>query len=427
MIPVFKYPGPSEWEVILKRPELNTSDLHTAVEEILDAVRLNGDAAVKEYSKKFDKARLDTLLVPENEIFRASVQVQDDLKKSIETARKNIEKFHSVISDFDKVVVTSPGIRCWQRTVPIEKVGLYIPGGKAPLVSTVLMLGVPAVMAGCKDIIICTPPDQNGHVHPAILFTASILGINRIFRVGGVQAIAAMAYGTESIPKVYKIFGPGNQYVNAAKQLVGRETVAIDLPAGPSELAVIADQSADPVFVAADLLSQAEHGDYSQVMLITCYEHLISKVLKELADQVENLPRKEIAKKTLLNSKVILLEDEESMVRLVNEYAPEHLIINTVNNNELGMRIINAGSVFLGQYAPESAGDYASGTNHTLPTNGAARAYSGVSVDSFQKKISFQEISQYGLYNIRSAIINLADAEGFTAHRNAVSLRLKNV
>jgi histidinol dehydrogenase len=425
MIPVYKYPKPAEWQVILKRPELNTSELHATVEEIITGVRLRGDAAVNEYSEKFDKVKLDTLLVPENEILQASVQVKEDLKKSIETARRNIEKFHSVTAGFDKVVVTVPGIRCWQKTVPIEKVGLYIPGGKAPLISTVLMLGVPAVMAGCTDIILCTPPDHNGHVHPAILYTASILGINRIFRVGGVQAIAAMAYGTETIPKVYKIFGPGNQYVNAAKQLVGRETVAIDLPAGPSELAVIADNSANPVFVAADLLSQAEHGDDSQVLFVTSNEQLIDQVLKEIAVQIGTLPRHEIARKALKNSKVILLENEEDIIRLVNDYAPEHLIINTLNCQELGTRIINAGSVFLGQYAPESAGDYASGTNHTLPTNGAARAYSGISVDSFQKKISFQEISEYGLYNIQSAIITLADAEGFTAHRNSVSLRLK--
>jgi histidinol dehydrogenase len=426
MIPVFKYPKPADWQMIVRRPELNTSELRDTVMEILEEVRLRGDAAVKEYSEKYDMVRPETLTVPENEIFQASVRVPEELKKSIETARQNIEKFHSVTAGPDKVVVTSPGIRCWQKTVPIEKVGLYIPGGKAPLISTVLMLGVPAVMAGCTDIIICSPPDREGQVHPAILYTASILGINRIYRTGGVQAIAAMAYGTETIPKVYKIFGPGNQYVNAAKQLVARETVAIDLPAGPSELAVMADHTANPVFVAADLLSQAEHGPDSQVLLVTCHEQLIEKVVKELKTQLENLPRKKIAAEALKNSKAILLANKEEMIRLVNEYAPEHLIINTEDYKELWVKINNAGSVFLGQYAPESAGDYASGTNHTLPTNGAARAYSGVSVESYQKKISFQEVSEYGLYNIRTAIIRLAEAEGLTAHSNAVSLRLKN-
>jgi len=425
MIPVYKYPEPAEWQAILKRPELNTSVLHGTVEEILSGVKLRGDTAVREYSEKYDNVQLETFLVPENEIFQASDRVHEDLKKSIETAWKNIEKFHSVNTGFNKVVVTSPGIRCWQKTVPIEKVGFYIPGGKAPLISTVLMLGVPAVMAGCRDIIMCTPPDREGSVHPAILYTASILNINRIYKVGGVQAIAAMAYGTETIPKVYKIFGPGNQYVNTAKQLVGRDVVAIDLPAGPSELAVIADSGANPVFVAADLLSQAEHGEDSQVLLVTCSEQLIDQVLKEITRQAGNLPRQEIARKALKNSKVILLKNEDEMIRLVNDYAPEHLIINTVNCMDLGVKIINAGSVFLGQYAPESAGDYASGTNHILPTNGAARAYSGISVDSFQKKISFQEISEYGLFNIMSAVINLAEAEGLNAHRNSVSLRLR--
>lgn len=425
MIPVYKHPEHADWQVILKRPELNTSELHATVEEILAAVKLRGDSAVKEYGKIYDKASLETLIVTEDEILQAGIRVPEDLKKSIETARKNIEKFHSITCDFDKVVVTAPGIRCWQKSVPIEKVGLYIPGGKAPLISTVLMLGVPAVMAGCTDIIMCSPPDQDGHIHPAILYTASILGINRIFKTGGVQAIAAMAYGTESVPKVYKIFGPGNQYVNAAKQLVGRETVSIDLPAGPSELAIIADHTANPAFVAADLLSQAEHGADSQVLLITCNEQLIDQVLKEIAARLKNLPRREIAGKALKNSKIILLNNEEEMIRLVNDYAPEHLIINTINCKELGVRIINTGSVFLGQYAPVSAGDYASGTNHILPTNGAAKAYSGVTVESFQKKISFQEISEYGLYNIRTAIINLAEAEGLTAHSDSVRVRLK--
>jgi len=367
MTEIIKYPESKDWNSILRRPELNLRDLYDSVEQIFEDVRMNGDEALRRYAMRFDSAILDSLQVSEEEKAGSLSAVDERLKTAIDTARQNITVFHSARNSEDDRITTSPGISCWQKTLGVEKVGLYIPGGTAPLISTVLMLGIPAVLAGCKEIIICTPPGAEGKVHPAILYTARLLGIERIYKTGGAQAIAAMAYGTESIPRVYKIFGPGNQYVTAAKQLAGRSGVAIDLPAGPSELAVIADESADPVFVAADLLSQAEHGEDSQVMLISLDEELLRRVLEELEEQLEQLPRKEIARKALENSRIILLRTRDEIINLVNEYAPEHLIINTGDYQELQKGIINAGSIFLGDYAPESAGDYASGTN--IPGN----------------------------------------------------------
>ena len=349
-----------------------------------------------------------------------------NLKAAIKEAKRNIKKFHAKQLGNDIYEETTPGVRCWQKTIPIEKVGLYIPGGSAPLLSTVLMLGVPAKLAGCKEIVLCTPPGENGKVNPGILYIAKLLGIEKVFSLGGVQAIAAMAYGTESVPEVNKIFGPGNQYVTAAKQLVSRDAVAIDLPAGPSELAVMADNSANAAYVASDLLSQAEHGGDSQVILITNEEIIISEVQAEIEKQLTQLPRKDTAAKSLLNCKMILMDSKKDMIDIVNAYAPEHLIIACEDYNELSEQIINAGSVFLGNYTPESAGDYASGTNHTLPTNGWAHAYSGLNMDAFVKKMTFQEISRYGLFNISNAVMTMAEAEELQAHKNAVSIRLEN-
>ena len=424
---VIKYPSKEKWAEILRRPALNTESLFDTVRGIIDRVRTEGDKAVIEYEATFDKAELTSLAVTNEELEEGVALVSEELKAAISLAKQNIERFHAAQKFVGKKVETMPGVTCWQKAVGIEKVGLYIPGGTAPLFSTVLMLAVPAKIAGCKDIILCTPPDSKGKIHPAILFAARLAGVDRIFKAGGVQAIAAMAYGTESIPKVYKIFGPRNQYVTAAKQLVGLRDVAIDMPAGPSEVEVLADDSANPVFVAADLLSQAEHGVDSQAILITTSERLQAAVVEEVERQLAELPRREIAEKSLANSKLILVNDMDEAVELTNEYAPEHLIVETSDYMEVAERVVNAGSVFLGSFSPESAGDYASGTNHTLPTNGYAKAYSGVSLDSFIRKITFQEICSDGMKAIGPAIETMAANEQLDAHKNAVTVRLRNI
>ena len=421
------YPEKKDWMEILRRPALNTDTLRNTVKEVLDKVKMEGDKAVREYEERFDKVKLDSLGVTETEIAEAEKEVPIELKAAIMLAQKNIHTFHSSQRFEGKKVQTVPGVTCWQKAVAIEKVGLYIPGGTAPLFSTVLMLATPAQIAGCKEIVLCTPPDKEGKVHPAILYAAKLAGVNKIFKAGGVQAIAAMAYGTESVPKVYKIFGPGNQYVTAAKQQVSLRDVAIDMPAGPSEVEVLADETANPVFVAADLLSQAEHGVDSQAMLITTSEKLMKEVEYEVQRQLALLPRWEIAEKSLASSKLILVRDMDEAIALTNEYAPEHLIIETRDYMEQAAGIVNAGSVFLGSLTPESAGDYASGTNHTLPTNGYAKAYSGVSLDSFIRKITFQEINGEGIQNIGPAIEVMAANEQLGAHKNAVTVRLKTV
>lgn len=424
---LIKYPDRSQWDEILKRPVLNTESLFDTVRDIINRVRVGGDRTVMEYEAMFDKAELTSLAVTLEEIEEAEKEVPIELKAAIYLAKRNIEAFHAAQRFEGKKVDTMEGVTCWQKAVAIEKVGLYIPGGTAPLFSTVLMLAIPAKIAGCKEIVLCTPPDKNGKVHPAILFAAHLAGVSKIFKAGGVQAIASMAYGTESIPKVYKIFGPGNQYVTAAKQLVSLRDVAIDMPAGPSEVEVLADESANPVFVAADLLSQAEHGVDSQAVLITTSEKLQTEVVYEVERQLGYLNRRDIAEKSLANSKLILVKDMDEALELTNAYAPEHLIIETKNYMEVSGRIINAGSVFLGAFSPESAGDYASGTNHTLPTNGYAKAYNGVSLDSFIRKITFQEILPDGMAAIGPAIEVMAANEHLDAHKNAVTVRLKEI
>ena len=406
---------------------LETENLFDTVRNIINRVRAGGDRVVMEYEAVFDKAELTSLAVTSAEIEEAEKEVPIELKAAIYLAKRNIETFHSAQRFEGKKVDTMEGVTCWQKAVAIEKVGLYIPGGTAPLFSTVLMLAIPAKIAGCKEIVLCTPPDKNGKVHPAILFAARLAGVSKIFKVGGVQAIAAMAYGTESIPKVYKIFGPGNQYVTAAKQLVSLRDVAIDMPAGPSEVEVLADESANPVFVAADLLSQAEHGVDSQAMLVTTSEKLQTEVVYEVERQLGYLTRRDIAEKSLANSKLILVKDMEEALELTNAYAPEHLIIETKDYMEVAGQIVNAGSVFLGAFSPDSAGDYASGTNHTLPTNGYAKAYSGVSLDSFIRKITFQEILPSGMSAIGPAIEVMAANEHLDAHKNAVTVRLEEI
>ena len=417
-------PDKSQWQEILKRPVMNTENLFDTVRSVIDRVKEEGDRAVLDYEEKFDKVVLASLAVSEEEQQEAENLVSEDLKAAIRLAKQNIETFHAAQRFEGKKVQTQPGVTCWQKAVAIKKVGLYIPGGTAPLFSTVLMLAVPARIAGCKEIVLCTPPGRDGKVHPAVLFAAKVAGVNRIFKAGGIQAIAAMAYGTESVPKVYKIFGPGNQYVTAAKQLVSLRDVAIDMPAGPSEVEVLADETANPIFVAADLLSQAEHGVDSQAILITTSVELQQAVKVEVERQLALLPRKEIAEKSLANSKLIVVDSMTEAIELTNAYAPEHLIIETEDYLSVAERIVNAGSVFLGSLTPESAGDYASGTNHTLPTNGYAKAYSGVSLDSFIRKITFQEIKPEGLNIIGPAIELMAANEQLDAHKNAVSVRL---
>ena len=422
---LFNNPPSTDWDLILKRPAFDSSQLEESVSKILLDIKLNGDEAVKKYALKFDGIELNELLVSEDEIKAAESLVSDDLKAAIAIAKQNIEKFHfSQVQEVEKIE-TTPGVICWRKSVGIQKVGLYIPGGSAPLFSTLLMLGIPAVMAGCRDITVCTPCDKHGKVNPVILYVAHIVGLKNIYKIGGVQAIAAMAYGTASIPQVYKIFGPGNQYVTCAKQLVNKEGLAIDMPAGPSEVAVYADQTSHAAYVAADLLSQAEHGVDSQVVLVASSVKVVEDVQKELELQLPLLSRKDIAKVALSNSRFIVMDDSTEAFNLLNEYAAEHLIIASDNAIELSEKVVNAGSVFLGHYSPESVGDYASGTNHTLPTNGYAKAYSGVSLDSFVKKITFQHLNEKGLNNIGASVEIMAAAEGLDAHKNAVTIRLK--
>ena len=424
---LINYPPREQWAEILRRPALDTENLFDTVRSIIDRVRAEGDKAVLDYEARFDKVELASLAVTEEEMQEAVEAVGVELKAAIYLAQKNIEKFHAAQRFTGKKVETMEGVTCWQKAVGIEKVGLYIPGGTAPLFSTVLMLAVPAKLAGCKEIVLCSPPGKDGKIHPAVLFAARVAGVSKIYKAGGVQAIAAMAYGTESIPKVYKIFGPGNQYVTAAKQLVSLRDVAIDMPAGPSEVEVLADETANPVFVAADLLSQAEHGADSQALLITTSEKLQKEVMYEVERQLGYLPRRDIAAKALENSKLSVVKDTEEALQMTNEYAPEHLIIQTTDYHQLAERVTNAGSVFLGPLSPESAGDYASGTNHTLPTNGYAKAYSGVSLDSFIRKITFQEILPQGMCAIGPAIEVMAANEQLDAHKNAVTVRLNSI
>lgn len=424
---IIKYPNPDKWNKLIKRPALDVSSLFGTVQKVLDEVRTQGDEAVKKYGEQFDKVKISDLLVSETEINEAETLVDAELKEAILIAKNNIEKFHEAQKFNGNRIETTTGVTCWQKAVAIEKVGLYIPGGSAPLFSTVLMLAIPAKIAGCKEIVLCSPPNKEGKLHPAILYAAKIAGVSIIAKVGGIQAIAAMAYGTESVPKVYKIFGPGNQYVTAAKQLVSLKEVAIDMPAGPSEVEVIADNNANPEFIAADFLSQAEHGPDSQAILVTTSEKIVEPVVKAVQEQLEKLPRKEITKKALLHSRIILLKDDAEVIRFTNQYAPEHLIIQTNNYDFIADQITNAGSVFMGAYTPESAGDYASGTNHTLPTNGYARSYSGVNLDSFIKKITFQEITKEGIRNLGNTIEVMAAGEQLDAHRNAVTIRLSSL
>ena len=424
---IIEYPQPSQWADIVERPHLDVSQLNAVVESVLADIREHGDVAVKQYEEKFDHVALQSLAVSETEMLEAESLVSDELKDALRLAHRNISKFHAEQRFEGKKIETAPGIVCWQKSSPIEKVGLYIPGGTAPLFSTVLMLATPAKIAGCREIVLCTPPNREGRVNPAILMAARIAGVDKIFKIGGVQAIGAMAYGTESVPKVYKIFGPGNQYVMAAKQQVSLHDVAIDMPAGPSEVCVVADAESNAAFVAADLLSQAEHGIDSQVFLISTSKEMIQKVCEEVDKQLEQLPRKELASKTLENSTFVLVKDSEEAIALSNTYAPEHLIIATQDYEKLAEKVVNAGSVFLGKYACESAGDYASGTNHTLPTHGYAMAYSGVNLDSFVRKITFQHLNAEGIQSIGRAVELMAENEQLDAHRNAMTLRIKEV
>jgi histidinol dehydrogenase len=416
-------PPTSLWKELTKRPQLELEYLESTVNNILNRVKNSGDAALRELTKQHDGVDVSQLLVSEPELLESISQLSDSLKNAIRIAAANIEKFHSAQHNEILQVETMPGVMCWRKQVAIQRVGIYIPGGSAPLFSTVLMLGIPAKIAGCRDVVLCTPPTENGGIHPAILYAASIAGIKKIVKVGGAQAIAGMAFGTESIPSVNKIFGPGNQYVTKAKQLVNQQGVAIDMPAGPSEVLVIADEFANPTFVAADLLSQAEHGADSQVVLVANTEEIIKLIINEVDRQVENLPRKELAKEALKNSLAIVFNKNDQLIDFVNEYAPEHLIINTKNCNELVERIVNAGSIFLGPYSPESVGDYASGTNHTLPTNGYAKAYSGVSLDSFLKSITIQQVTKEGLELLGPIVVEMAEAEQLKAHAEAVRVR----
>lgn len=427
MMQVYINPERNKWEEILKRPAFDHTQLGETVSAILEDVMRNGDAAVKKYTAQFDAVESDEFAVNEKEIHDAVTNVNAHLKAAIKQAKDNITAFHKVQKESVIKTETTNGVVCWRKPVAIEKVGLYIPGGTAPLFSTLLMLGIPAVLAGCKEIIVCTPPDKNGNISPVIVYVAQLIGIRTIYKIGGVQAIAAMAYGTQTVSKVNKIFGPGNQYVTCAKQLVNASGIAIDMPAGPSELAIYADKTCNPAFVAADLLSQAEHGADSQVVLVASSLSIVENVRTEIEKQLSALPRKGIATLALQNSLAIFLENTTDAFDLLNEYAPEHLIIAADNVGELAERIVNAGSVFLGHYSPESAGDYASGTNHTLPTNGYAKAYSGVSLDSFVKKITFQQITKAGIQNIGKAVEIMAATEGLDAHKNAVTIRLDEI
>lgn len=422
---IYRYPDKADWNSLLARPVIDDESIDEVVKETLLCVRNEGDKAVSELTRRFDKAELLSFMITNAEKSEAEALISKDLKEAIELAAANIKKFHEAQIPSSIEIMTMPGVICKQKAVPIEKIGLYIPGGTAPLFSTVLMLAIPAKIAGCSDIILCSPPGQNGKLNPAIIYAARISGVDKIFKIGGIQAIGAMAFGTESVQRVYKIFGPGNQYVTTAKQLVARQGVAIDMPAGPSEVAVLADENSNPVFIASDLLSQAEHGNDSQVLLITNSDEMIIKVQDELKKQLGDLPRKDFALQSLEHSKAFLLHNYTEMIEIVNAYAPEHLIISTSNADVLAEEVRNAGSVFIGEYTPETAGDYASGTNHTLPTNGYAKAYSGVNLDAFYKKITFQKITKDGLREIGPAIETMALAEDLTAHQRAVALRLK--
>ena len=423
---VYKYPEKKEWKAILMRPLQDTKKIFPQVQKILDDIKKSGDVALLDYTLQFDNVSILKLEVGKEEIEGAVNKVSSELKEAINIAVSNIEKFHLSQKITGLKIEIQPGVTCWQKSVAIQKVGLYIPGGTAPLFSTVLMLAIPAKIAGCREIILCTPPTPTKEINPAILYAAKITGVTRIFKLGGVQAIGAMAYGTETIPNVYKIFGPGNQYVTAAKQIVSQGDVAIDMPAGPSEVAVMADESANPAFIASDLLSQAEHGVDSQVILVTDSEKLADKIQGEIKIQLELLSRKELASKALEHSRIILVKDKEQMIEIINEYAPEHLIISTQHAEVDAEKIINAGSVFIGPYSPESAGDYVSGTNHTLPTYGHAKAYNGVNLDDFVRKITFQQITKEGLQSIGPIIETMAEAEQLTAHKNTVRIRLKS-
>ncbi len=424
---IIKYPKTENWREILARPVFDTKELEIIVSTVLDDVEKYGDSAVKRFTKQFDKVSLDDFVVTEDEFIEAEKRVSDELKNAIKHAKSNIEIFHAAQTETPVKVETTEGVFCWRKSVAIERVGLYIPGGTAPLFSTVLMLAAPAQIAGCSQIIMCSPPDENGKINDVILYTARLCGVTNFYKIGGVQAVGAMAFGTETVPNVYKIFGPGNQFVTAGKQLISNKGVAIDMPAGPSEVAVFADESSVPEFVAADLLSQAEHGEDSQVLLISTSEKVIETANVEIEKQVAVLPRKEIAVKALENSKAILVKDETTAINLLNEYAAEHLILAVENADEIAEKIINAGSIFIGNYSCESAGDYASGTNHTLPTNGFARNYSGVSLDSFVKKITFQKLTEDGVRNLGKTIELMAEAEELQAHKNAISVRLKQI
>ena len=424
---IIKYPKREQWAEIVERPRLDLTKLNATVSSVLADVRQRGDAAVKEYEEKFDKAILSSLAVTEQEMDEAEQAISNDLKDAIILAHHNIKVFHISQRFVGQKIKTQEGVTCWQKSVAIEKVGLYIPGGTAPLFSTVLMLATPAKIAGCKEIVLCTPPNKEGKVNPAILYAARVAGVSKIFKAGGVQAIGAMAYGTESVPKVFKIFGPGNQYVMAAKQQVSLDEVAIDMPAGPSEVCVLADETANAEFVAADLLSQAEHGIDSQVLLITTSESKLEEIHQQVDKQLEVLPRKELASKALENSCYVLIKDYNEMMALTNLYAPEHLVIQTKNYEELAEKVVNAGSVFLGSYACESAGDYASGTNHTLPTHGYATAYNGVNLDSYCRKITFQHLTEEGIRHIGHAVELMAEAEQLDAHKNAMTVRIKSL
>lgn len=424
---IIENPRIDTWKEILQRPAIETGALFGTVSKVLDDVRLNGDEALRRYELEFDHVSLEKLNVEDGEFYEAVNYIPEDLKKAIDVAYSNIHKFHSAQRFEEIKVETSPGVTCIQRSVPISKVGLYIPGGTAPLFSTVLMLAIPAKIAGCSEIVLCSPPDRNGKINPYILYAARIAGVTNVYKVGGAQAVAAMAYGTESVPKVDKIFGPGNQYVVAAKQLVSLSDVAIDMPAGPSEVEVLTDESSNPSFVAADLLSQAEHGADSQVLLVSTDRNMIDKVVVELEKQLEELPRKEIAAKSISHSQAIYVDNMETAISITNEYAPEHLILSVKNYNDIASKITNAGSVFLGQYACESAGDYASGTNHTLPTKAYAKAYSGLCLDSFMRKMTLQELTPQGIKSIGHAVELMAGAEGLDAHKNAMNLRLNSI
>ena len=420
-------PPKKEWSGVLQRPVLDAQNLLPKVQEVLDAIREKGDEAVKSYTLSFDQVNLSSLQLSDEQIHQMASLLDPQVKKAIEVAKTNIEKFHQTQLQKVEKIETMPGVWCWRKSVGIEKVGIYIPGGTAPLFSTVLMLGIPAKIAGCKEIILCTPPNKDGKIHPAIAYAAALIGIKNIYTIGGVQAIGAMAFGTESVPKVHKIFGPGNQFVTAGKQLVQQYGTAIDMPAGPSEVCVWADETAVPEFVAADLLSQAEHGADSQVLLVASQESIVEQVQHALQEQLAILPRMGFAEKALANSKAIVMTQTENALELINEYAPEHLILSIQNAELMAEKVWNAGSVFIGNFSPESVGDYASGTNHTLPTNGYAKAYSGISVDSFVKKITFQQLTERGLTNIAQTVIDMAKAESLDAHAQAVQIRVDNI